>query len=134
MKRLRRIYEVEKRSHSLQIFLKILKAYFEGEEEPYASSMQEQSAKTNDASSPRVGKDANILSWLKLHESTYSVMLKMALDIFSIIATSVLAERLFWKASLIIRKHWNNLNKDSAKSLLYLISWLTSDLTKRIHF
>ncbi|XP_066598831.1 uncharacterized protein [Prorops nasuta] len=65
-------------------------------------------------SQPRVGCNEDILQWWKRHEIQFPVLAKMARDYLAIPATSVPAERLFSKASLIIRKHRNRLNNESA--------------------
>lgn len=55
-------------------------------------------------SKPRAASSEDILEWWRTHETEYAVLSKMARDFLSIPATSVPAERLFSKASLVIRK------------------------------
>lgn len=80
----------------------------------------------------RASKDCDILNWWKFHQNTYPTLSKMARDIFGITATSVPAERLFSKASLVIRKHRNRLNATSAEIILCMNSWLTCSLRDKI--
>lgn len=72
----------------------------------------------------RVHKNEDILQWWSKQENIYPNLCLMAKDFLSITATSVPAERLFSKAGLIIRKHRNRLNDESAKALLCLNSWV----------
>ncbi|CAD6203843.1 GSCOCG00009826001-RA-CDS, partial [Cotesia congregata] len=74
-------------------------------------------------SQPRALSIEDILIWWKRHELQYPILAKMARDFLSISATSVPAERLFSKASLVIRKHRNRLNNESARWLLCINSW-----------
>ncbi|CAK1592063.1 unnamed protein product [Parnassius mnemosyne] len=61
--------------------------------------------------------------WWRTHETEYPTLSKMARDFLSIRATSVPAERLISKASLVIRKHRNRLSDESARWLLCINSW-----------
>jgi len=81
---------------------------------------------------PRASKETSVLSWWKLNEVTYPTLSTMAKDIFGITATSIPAERLFSKASLVIRKHRNRLNETSARIILCINSWLTCSLKDKI--
>jgi len=74
-------------------------------------------------SQPRSGSSVDILQWWKLNQAQFPVLAKMARDFLSISATSVPAERLFSKASLVIRKHRNRLSNESAQWLLCINSW-----------
>ncbi|XP_066599993.1 uncharacterized protein [Prorops nasuta] len=58
-------------------------------------------------SQPRASNNEDILLWWKQHSIQYPIMSQIARDFLSIPATSVPSERLFSKASLIIRKHRN---------------------------
>lgn len=80
----------------------------------------------------RADKNENILTWWSQHEKKFPILALMARDYFSIQATSVSVERFFSKASLVIRKHRNRLNNESARSLLCLNSWLTCSLSSKI--
>lgn len=72
---------------------------------------------------PRATRNEDPLHWWKRHELQFPILAKMARDFLSISATSVPAERLFSKASLVIRKHRNRLNNESARWLLCINSW-----------
>lgn len=72
---------------------------------------------------PRTASSEDILDWWRTHETEYPILSKMARDFLSIPATSVPAERLFSKASLVIRKHRNRLSDESARWLLCINSW-----------
>lgn len=72
---------------------------------------------------PRALGNEDILNWWKVHATQFPILSKMARNYLTIPATSVPAERLFSKASLIIRKHRNRLNNESARWLLCLNSW-----------
>lgn len=72
---------------------------------------------------PRALSNEDTLQWWKRHELQFPALANMARDFLSISATSVPAERLFSKASLVIRKHRNRLNNDSARWLLCINSW-----------
>lgn len=74
-------------------------------------------------SQPRGTRNKDILQWWKLNQVQFPILAKMAKDILSISATSVPVERLFSKASLVIRKHRNRLNNESAQWLLCINSW-----------
>ncbi|CAK1595752.1 unnamed protein product [Parnassius mnemosyne] len=74
-------------------------------------------------SKPRAASSEDILEWWRIHETEYPTLSKMARDFLSIPATSVPAERLFSKASLVIRKHRNRLSDESARWLLCINSW-----------
>lgn len=74
-------------------------------------------------SKPRAASSEDILEWWRTHETEYPTLSKMARDFLSIPATSVPAERLFSKASLVIRKHRNRLSDESARWLLCINSW-----------
>ncbi|CAF4842459.1 unnamed protein product [Pieris macdunnoughi] len=74
-------------------------------------------------SKPRAASSEDILEWWRTHETEYPILSKMARDFLSIPATSVPAERLFSKASLVIRKHRNRLSDESARWLLCINSW-----------
>jgi len=74
-------------------------------------------------SQPRSASSVDILQWWKLNQLQFPVLAKMARDFLSISATSVPAERLFSKASLVIRKHRNRLSNESAQWLLCINSW-----------
>jgi len=63
---------------------------------------------------PKASKESSVLSWWKQNEAIYPILSIIAKDIFGITTTSVPAERLFSKASLVIRKHKNRLNETSA--------------------
>lgn len=71
----------------------------------------------------RATNNEDILQWWKLHQYRFPVLAKMARYYLSIQATSVPAERLFSRASLVIRKHRNRLNNQSARWLLCINSW-----------
>lgn len=73
---------------------------------------------------PRAASNEDILKWWKCHQLQLPVLSKMARDFLSISATSVPAERLFSQASLVIRKHRNRLNDESARWLLCINSWM----------
>ncbi|GBP41993.1 Putative AC transposase [Eumeta japonica] len=64
---------------------------------------------------PRAASSEDILERWRTHETEYPVLSQMARDFLSIPATSVPAERLFSKASLVIRKHRNRLSDESAR-------------------
>jgi len=81
--------------------------------------------------SGRVNKDVDVIEWWKNNQTIYPCLAKMARDFLSIPA-SVPTERLFSKAGLIIRKHRNRLNNKSARLLLCLNSWVSSDLTSHL--
>ncbi|CAG9838003.1 unnamed protein product [Diabrotica balteata] len=66
-------------------------------------------------SKPRASNSEDILEWCRTHETEYPTLSKMARDFLLITATSVPAERLFSKASLVIRKHKNRLSDESAR-------------------
>ena len=70
-------------------------------------------------------KECSVLRWWKQNGTTYSILSKMAKDIFGITATSIPTEKLFSKASLVIRKHRNRLNETSTSIILCINSWLT---------
>ncbi|CAG9793546.1 unnamed protein product [Diatraea saccharalis] len=72
---------------------------------------------------PRAASSEDILDWWRTHETEYPTLSKMARDFLSILATSVPAERLLSKASLVIRKHRNRLSDESARWLLCINSW-----------
>lgn len=76
----------------------------------------------------RATSSENILTWWRQHEKRFPTLASMARDFLAIQATSVSVERFFSKASLVIRKHRNRLNDDSARSLLCLNSWVTCSL------
>jgi len=76
---------------------------------------------------PRVDENVDILNWWSIHERSFPNLSRMAKDFLATMATSVPAERLNSKASLIIRKHKNKLNAESSRSLLYLNSWFKSE-------
>lgn len=82
--------------------------------------------------SDRATKEEDLLEWWKRNEKTFPHIARMARDILSISATSVPAERLFSKAGLVIRKHRNRLNAESARSLLCLNSWYTCSLKSKL--
>lgn len=69
---------------------------------------------------PRASKDCDVLNWWKIHETMYPILAWFAKDILEITATPVPAERLFSKASLVIKKHRNRLNAQSAIGLFYV--------------
>lgn len=73
---------------------------------------------------PRAQGKTNILQWWKANEKTYPTLAKMARDYLAIPATSVPAERLFSRASLVIRKHRNRLTNEAGRWLLCLNSWV----------
>ncbi|CAI3083009.1 unnamed protein product [Diatraea saccharalis] len=52
---------------------------------------------------PRAASSEDILDWWRMHETEYPTLSKMARDLLSITATSIPAERLFSKASLVIK-------------------------------
>ncbi|CAG9836709.1 unnamed protein product [Diabrotica balteata] len=74
-------------------------------------------------SKPRAANSKDFLEWWRTHETEYPTLSKMARDFLLIPATSVPAERLFSKASLVIRKHRNRLSDESARWLLCINSW-----------
>lgn len=86
----------------------------------------------NYLSLPRADKDVNILMWWRLHKAKFPTLASMAKDFLCIQATSVWVERFFSKASLVLRKHRNRLNNESARSLLCLNSWVTCRLSNEI--
>ena len=71
---------------------------------------------------PRTASSEDILDWWRTHETEYPILSKMSRDFLSIPATSLPAERLFSKASLVIRKHRNRLSDESARWLLCINS------------
>lgn len=75
----------------------------------------------------RSDKAEDILKFWNKHQDIYPNLTKMARDFLSTAATSVPSERLFSQVGLVLRKHRNRLNEDSAKSILCLISWLTAN-------
>lgn len=81
---------------------------------------------------PRATGDVNILEWWRVHETNFPLLASMAKDFLCIQATSVSVERFFSKASLVLRKHRNRLNNESARSLLCMNSWLSCSLSQRI--
>lgn len=81
---------------------------------------------------PRATKNQDILLWWKLNNKQFPTLARMARDYLNISATSVPSERLFSKASLIVRKHRNRLTPESAKYLLCLNSWTTCNIAKEI--
>lgn len=81
---------------------------------------------------PRAPKKGNNLNWWKDNQKEFPILSKIARDILSISATSVPSERLFSRASLIIRKHRNRLNNQSARVLLCINSWVTNELFEDI--
>lgn len=92
---------------------------------PSSSSASQQSNKELEQflSQPRAMNNEDGLQWWKRHELQFPILAKMARDFLSISATSVPAERLFSKASIVIRKHRNRLNNESARWLLCINSW-----------
>lgn len=74
----------------------------------------------------RVDENVDILNW-SIHERSFSNLSRMAKDFLATMATSVPAERVNSKASLIIRKHRNKLNAEPSRSLLCLNSWFKSE-------
>ena len=78
--------------------------------------------------SDRAHENADILLWWKNHQSIYPNLSRMARDFLSIKATSVPAERLFSRSSLLIRKHRNRLKKDIARELLCINDWTTKKM------
>ncbi|CAG9834456.1 unnamed protein product [Diabrotica balteata] len=74
-------------------------------------------------SKPRTASSEDILEWWRTHETEYPTLSKMACDVLLIPATSVLVERLFSKASLVIRKHRNRSSDELARWLLCINSW-----------
>ncbi|RYA73269.1 hypothetical protein DD595_25200, partial [Enterobacter cloacae complex sp. 4DZ3-17B2] len=82
---------------------------------------------------PRETRDCNILKWWKENQQKYPTLALMARDILGTPATSVPAERLFSKASLIIRKHRNRLNAKSARTLLCMNGWLTCNMKEKLN-
>lgn len=82
----------------------------------------------NYCAQPRAPGNTDILAWWKANAHQFPILAKMARDYFSIPATSVPAERLFSRASLVIRKHRNRLKPESAKMVLCLHSWNSSKL------
>lgn len=86
----------------------------------------------NYLSLPRADKNENILTWWKMHEKRFPTLSSMAKDFLCIQATSVPVERFFSRASLVLRKHRNRLNNESARSLLCLNSWITCTLSDEI--
>lgn len=80
----------------------------------------------------RASRETDILKWWKDHETVFPHLAIMARDILAIPATSVPAERLFSKAGLIIRKHRNRLNAESARTLLCLNSWYSCRLSEEL--
>lgn len=87
-------------------------------------------------SDSRAEENTDILDWWHKHQISYPILSKMARDVLSTTATSVPAERLFSKASLVIRKHRNRLNSESARCLLCLNSWESlrnADSTKTMY-
>lgn len=81
---------------------------------------------------PRADKNTDIAQWWKENQNVYPNLNRMARDFFSIQATSVPAERLFSKAGLIIRKHRNRLNHESARTCICLNSWTSCSLSSVI--
>lgn len=96
------------------------KLYSSCETRPSASHASELEEYFNQ---PRASSTTDILQWWKRHELQFPILSKIARDFLSIPATSVPAERLFSKASLMIRKHRNRLNNESARWLLCINSW-----------
>lgn len=72
---------------------------------------------------PRANEDVDVLVWWESHQVLYPNLSRMARDYLCIQATSVPAERMFSKAGLIIRKHRNRLDSESARVLLCLNAW-----------
>lgn len=80
----------------------------------------------------RVNRDVDIIDWWKKNETCFPQLAKMARDLLAICASSASSERLFSKASLIVRKHRNRLSNQHAEMLLCLHSWFQCSLTSKL--
>ncbi|XP_044001775.1 uncharacterized protein LOC122848052 [Aphidius gifuensis] len=71
----------------------------------------------------RADKNQDILEWWKNHEETFPTLARMARDLFSVMATTVLSEKLFSLPGLIKTESNGSIDDESARMTLCLHSW-----------